>query len=119
MASLIKKIESTVNRLPEGLQRAQATIQGKRHFDIGTAHPLLPPGGSILDSPPGLDDSRRGLRDSPLQPAIRSSHDLISMIVAVDSTPGIYPLWTSLISSSVFAVALAHTFVFCYRLCES
>ena len=29
MASLIKKIASTVDRLPEGIERAQATIEGK------------------------------------------------------------------------------------------
>lgn len=32
-SSLIKKITATVDRLPEGIQRAQATIQGMPHFD--------------------------------------------------------------------------------------
>jgi len=82
MASLIKKITSVTERLPEGIQRAHATIQGTRRFDRRNPHPFLSPVGishflDFLDSPPGLEGSGRGSRDAHLEPAGRSPRDFI------------------------------------------
>jgi len=59
MASLIKKIVSGADRIPEGLQRAQATIKGTRRFDRYCRTPFLrhAPDQKVLsltgDPPPG------------------------------------------------------------------
>jgi hypothetical protein len=56
MASLIKKIASTVDRIPEGIERAQATIQGTRTASTVTHTPFfrlrdMPSDQEVLPSP--------------------------------------------------------------------
>ena len=80
MASLIKKIVSGADRIPEGIQRAQATIQGTRSFDRHGPHPCLPPSDrGFLSSTLRPDWTRTGGLN--VQLVSGSPRDFISEIV--------------------------------------
>lgn len=85
-------------------------------FD-GHPHPFLSPARHALQpegaSLPRLDGGGWGLRDAHLLPTGRSSHDSLLRLWCIDRRLLV------VISSSVFTVALAHTFTSYYRLRQS